>query len=890
MRPRQLAALALILCLSGPGAARADEPPLDPVADPGALEEFEPEPGEDAIDVIEVVTQADTTTSEGQMVARKKSAASTDAMGRADMAKASDKNAAEATKRVVGATIEGSRFVFVRGLGERYTNALLDGAPLPSPEPDKQAIPLDLFPSSILDGVSLVKTFTPDVPGDFAGGSVRIKTRRYSDDWTIVGTLSLGINTQSSFASGLSYSGGDLDFLAIDDGARGIPGGFPDHRIGRTAKLPDGTFPTKEALARYTRQINSPMRATETITPPNFSGSFVTSKGFDLGKDRKFGFLGALTYDRKFDVRNDELLRSFTLDPDGEGIVPFDEATIRRGTDKVTWGALGGLTFEPSKDHRLSLTALYSRSSDKEAAVTRVTREGLNLEQDTRLGFVQRALGYGQLRGEHDFSKLDAAHLDWSLSLSRATRAEPDRRGLVYGYGSDYGWRYADDADSGSHLFTDQGETTVGGSVDWTQPLRAKTDEETDDDIPKVKFGSAISLRSRDFDARRFRLKPNADASDARLCPGGRDEGPDPACVDGYFAKSNVAKNAQIDEVTRLGDQYDAGLDVFAGYVMLDTPLGEHVRLVVGPRLEGSFQSLAATNPVNPTEAVDSSLDELALLPAVALVVSPIDAFNLRASLTRTIARPQLREIAPFSFTDYFAARPTEGNPDLRNTSIVNADLRAEWFPDVGEVIAVSAFFKHFDDPIEQVVTPEGDNGLVTYQNADGARLFGMEFEVRKSLGVLAKALQPLTAIANVTVAHSLVELDPANAALVTHGTRALSMQAPYIVNVALDWAPEDWGTSIRLSYNVVGKRITQVGLRGLPDIYEQPRHQLDFAVSQKIGDHLEVKGAIANIVDSPIERTQGPDETAPATDPKSNVTSWYTAGRSFSLGVALSY
>lgn len=898
-RTRRAAPLVLLLHLFAPAFARADElpkpsePPLEEFPpEPGQSQddEFPPEPGQDAVDVIEVVTQVDTTSSDGQMVARRKSAASTDAMGRADMAKASDKNAAEATKRVVGATIEGSRFVFVRGLGERYTNALLDGAPLPSPEPDKQAIPLDLFPASILDGVALVKTFTPDVPGDFAGGSIRIKTRRYTDDWTMVGTLSLGLNTQSSFARGLSYAGGDLDFLAIDDGARGIPEDFPDHRIGRTAKLPDGSFPTKASLTHYTREINSPMRATETITPPNGSGSFVLSKGFDLGGDKRFGFLAALTYDRKFDVRNDEIFRSFSLDPEGGGVVPFDEATVRRGSDKVTWGALAGLTFEPSKDHRLSLTGLYSRSSDKDTVVTRVTREGLNLEEDTRLGFVERALGYGQLRGEHDFTKLQAAHLDWSVSLSRATRDEPDRRGLVYGYGSDFGWQYADDADSGSHLFTRQGETTFGASFDWTQPLRKQTDDEAESDVPKLKFGAATSLRSRAFDARRFRLKPEASAAGERICPGGRDEGPDPGCVDRYFARSNMGTTVQIDEVTRLGDRYDAALNVVAAYVMVDTPLGDHVRLVAGPRLEGSFQSLDASNPVNPTEAVASSLDELTILPAVALVVSPTDDLNLRASLTRTVARPQLREIAPFSFTDYFAGRPTEGNPELRNTSIVNADVRAEWFPEKGEVVAVSTFFKYFHDPIEQVVTPEGDNGLVTYQNATGARLFGMEFEVRKSLGMFAKVLQPFTAIANVTVAHSLVELDPATAALVTNESRALSLQAPYIVNLALDWSPEEWGTTVRLSYNVVGKRIAQVGLRGLPDIYEQPRHQLDFAVSQRVGKHVELKGAVTNLVDSPVERTQGPEETAPAADPGSNVTSYSTSGRSFSLGVGLSY
>ncbi len=838
-------------------------------------------------DVIEVEARADTTSVEGQILSRKRSAAVGDSVGRKEMQKAPDKTAAEAAKRVVGATIEGGRFVYVRGLGERYTNASLDGATLPSPEPDKNVVPLDLFPTQILDGVTLVKTFTPDVPGDFAGGSVRITTRRYTQAWTLGASMSLGLNTQSSFARGLGYDGSNTDWLGFDS-SRHLPSDFPGWRASRTGKKPDGTFPTPDELTRLGRSINAPMRATERVIPPNFGGALVASKGWKVGKESEVGFLAALVYDRKFETRNDEILRTFYPNPQKpSGILPYDAGRVDRGIDKVNWGLLAGLTYQIDKSNRLYLTGLFTRSADKEASRFRMSQDGQGLTEDTRLSFIARGLMYGQLRGEHDFAALGNARLEYAVTLARANRDEPDRRGLVYGFSSDTGWSYADDAENGLHFYSKQGETSVGGSVDWTQPLARALD------ATRLKFGGSVSVKSRAFRARRIRLKAiSKQAPDALLCPGSAASGPDGGCVDRFLSDANIGRTTQIDEVGKLGDQYSAHLNVFAGYLMLDAQMGEHWRVIVGPRLEASFQGLDAVAPFDLTQERKGSLDEARILPAASIVYSPIESVNIRASVTRTVARPQLREIAPFTFSDYFGGRETSGNPDLLNTSIVNADIRFEFFPTLSEVVAVSAFFKKFTNPIEAVVSPSGDNGLVTYQNAAGARLFGMEFEARKSLGMFAKVLTPISIVANLAVAHSRIEIDPASAALLTNPVRPMAYQAPYVANVALDFSEERIGTDARLSYNVVGKRIAEVGLNGLPDVFQQPRHQLDFAMSQRVQKHVEVRGAITNLIDSPVELTQGASENGakPADDKRSNVTSFYRTGRIFSLGVALSY
>jgi outer membrane receptor protein involved in Fe transport len=248
------------------------------------------------------------------------------------------------------------------------------------------------------------------------------------------------------------------------------------------------------------------------------------------------------------------------------------------------------------------------------------------------------------------------------------------------------------------------------------------------------------------------------------------------------------------------------------------------------------------------------------------------------------VARPQLRELAPFAFSDYFGGREVQGNPDLVNTSITNADLRFEFFPTPKEVIAVSTFFKHFEDPIEQVIQAAGARGVVTFENAKAARLFGVELEVRKSLDMFHEVLAPFSLIGNVTFARSTVDLDPETAKFVTNESRPMSLQAPYIVNAAIDFDEPDWGTRARVSYNVVGPRLAQVGTQGLPDVTEEPRHQLDLLIGQAIGEHVELRGSASNLIDSPIERTQG--ETAG----KPNVVQKYRLGQTFTIGATVSY
>jgi TonB-dependent receptor len=324
------------------------------------------------------------------------------------------------------------------------------------------------------------------------------------------------------------------------------------------------------------------------------------------------------------------------------------------------------------------------------------------------------------------------------------------------------------------------------------------------------------------------------------------------------FPREKIGDTLEIEEGTRADDAYEAGLNVFAGYVMADLALGDQLRLIAGPRVEASRHTIRSYDPFSADIApIEVEKDYATILPGASLVYSVTDDINLRFGGSRTLARPQLRELAPFSFTNYFGDRPQQGNPDLEETRIWNADLRFEWFPTLREVLATSVFYKRFIDPIESIVLPRGNRGIETYANAESANLFGVEVEARKSFDFMHAALEDLSLIANFTIAYSKIELTEAQAGIATSRDRPLSQQAPYAINVALDYTNEDIGFSARVLYNIVGPNIVAVGTNGLPDIYVQPQHLLDAVVAQEVVDGFELKLTGKNLVNTEIKETQ---------------------------------
>lgn len=816
-------------------------------------------------EVVEIDVTPDRASPVAQMEMRRNAAQAGDAVSAQEIAKSPDRSAADAARRVVGATVVGGKYVFVRGLGERYSNSLLNGTPLPSPEPDRQAVPLDIFPSLVLSDINVAKTATPDMPGDFAGGSVRINTRELPRAFFVQANAWIGANTRSTFANMLSYRGSSTDWLGIDGGARALPSDIPDYRIGRGLPKPDGSLLTPEELVPYGRSINSVMSTKNTLAPPNHRFNFAIGNTFHPG-GQDVGVVFAASYGRRFQRRNNEVIRNYNVDAQSpDGLRLFNDYVANTGTDYVNWGAYGGVTWSPNKYHKVSVTGLHSRTAEDEARIIKGFSEerGADLT-DTRLRFQSRSLTFGEISGTHKLPAAGDAVFDWAGFVSLATSDEPDTRETVYAHDAELGVDAWDRGTlSGSHFWGKQRETSVGGLFDWTQPL-VKGDQFT-----KLKVGALINRRSRTFSARRFRF-------DQTLHP---DYAVFNQPADQLFTQNNIGPNLEILEFTRPNDAYDAGYAVYAGYLMMDSWVHKNLRFTLGARVEAARQSLDSFDPyAAELTRTRTELNSTDFLPSVNVVIKLRKDMNVRLAATRTVARPQLRELSPFTFTDYFGAREITGNPDLRRTGIYNGDVRYEFFPGPGEVISFSGFYKQFYAPIEQIILPT-NQGVVTYQNAKSARVMGLELEARKGLGFLSPAVKDLSVLANLTLVKSRATLDDSQIGIQTNNVRPLQGQSPYAVNAGVDFSPEAWGTRLRLLYNVFGPRIAQVGAYGAPDVYERPRHQLDFFAAQRIGKHVDVKFTAENILDAKVAFTQ-------TTNGGRYILNQYQNGATFFLGV----
>ncbi len=822
------------------------------------------------VEEFEVVAKLEEASLESQILKRQQSAAVADGVGRQEMGRTPDSNAAAAAQRVVGTNIVDGRFVYVRGLGERYSNSLLFGAPLPSPEPDKAAVPLDLFPALVLDSVNIAKTFTPDMPGDFAGGSVQIETRGVPEEFVFNASVSGAYVTGTTFHDRLDYAGSSTDWLAVDDGAREMPD-VPNFNLKSGSRKPDRSLVRSDELIEPGRDLNTPIHARRKATPLDHGASVVVGNGWLLPGDQKLGVLASLNYKREYRII-EGILKEYQRADNDRGFDVGLNYDKEEGSIDVSWGAFASVAYQPSSKHEVRLMGLHSQSA------TDATRywQGFDIYTRTtvaatQLDWVQRGLTLGQLSGRHTFDALNAGELGWDVALARATRFQPDRRDVVFDrIPEQNAWRYRDGSENGRHFYADQYENSINAKLDYTQPIV---------DALKVKIGGLSALKDRHFEARRFAFRRNPRA-DIAPCPGlaYSFDCPDPILVD-----ENIDDLIQLEEGTEKEDFYDARLNVYAGYLMGDVEVTQPLRAVFGMRVEHTDQAVEPVSRFGEEVTIKGAeLEQTDYLPAVGLTFSATEKVKARFSYSRTLARPQLRELAPFRFSSYFGGRSVSGYPDLDLTRIDNYDSRFEYFPTLREVLAFSFFVKDFTDPIEPIVISSGSNGTTSFRNAPGAKLIGVELEARKDLGVLTPALNDFQIVTNLTLTHSRTEV-PEGGEFLTNQSRPLVNQAPWVFNVAIDYEGT-FGLRARALYNVSGKRLIEVGTDGLPDAYEHPAHSLDLVLAQTFAEHWQLKAQAQNILNAERLVTQGkqelPDDASTIERYKEGVT----------LGLGLSY
>lgn len=763
-----------------------------------------------------------------------------------------DKNTGEVLKRVSGASIQDNKFVIIRGLADRYNSAYINGAQLPSSEPDKKAFSFDVIPSQLIDNIIINKTATPDLTGEFAGGVIQVNTKDVPAKTFLDFGVSLGFNTNSVFKDFTSNKRNSTDWLGFDDGTRQLPN-IPSSREGFNANRTENT-------KKFNTEVYPEVISTATPVQ-NYNLTYGYGKRYENGGS--LGIITGITY------RNSKL--KYSVNRNLGGVI--ENALQKSYTDEqnryaTSLGGVFNITYL-YKNMKVSWKNLFNQNFEDNY----YQRSGFNVaDGDIPIRFYssnlgQRSMYTTQLEGEQQLSP-NGAKFKLIGNFSYNGKKQPDLRTLSYG-GNDM--RFIDD--ESDRFFSNLQDYSYGGSAQLSLPFNLFNEKQM------FKGGASTLLRVRDFSARNFRWR--LDNSNSQLGT---------ASVGEIFQTNNIAQDKfTLDEITLAVDKYFGVSIVNAGYLMFDNKLSEKVRLIWGARAENFQQFLTTKNLSLERVIVDN--DRWDFLPSVNFVYNINTKNIVRLSGSQTLARPEFREVAPFSFYDYEQLYAVVGDTTLTSTRIYNADVRYEWYPKAGESISLGAFYKHFNDPIEMRVITSANPRRYQFRNTESAYAFGVELEARKKLDFISANLENFSIFTNITYIKSKVQLQTITGGdVITNSERRLQGQSPYLVNLGLQYNSRDNDISGTLLYNRIGPRISLVGdpspSYGVYNVYENPRNQLDLQLTKKIlKKRGELRLNIADIFNQPYLFYDDADANETYSTSGDRIFSRYKPGTTFTLG-----
>jgi len=739
-----------------------------------------------------------------------------------------DKNTGEVLKRVSGASIQDNKYVIVRGLSDRYNSAMLNGAILPSTEPDKKAFSFDIIPSSLVDNIIINKTATPEMTGEFTGGLVQITTKDIPTSNSLSFGLSLGFNTQSFGKDFIRNKKGKYDWLGFDDGQRDLPAGYP-------TKF--GEFNRLSQAERYaiSQSFNDEVYPEEVSTAGPIQTYNITWSNVEKFKNgHSFGSVIGINY-RNAKLLFPEVERSI-FETDGNNIFKYNDAQNRYST---TSGVVANFAYTFGKT-KIGFKNLFNQLFE-DNYYNRFGNNNDNLQEvNLRSSFLnQRSLYSTQVELTHSFK--NKMKLSGNVNYFLNMKEQPDLRvsTFVRPIGSSIAPSLNNRGNNSNRFWSDLKDQGIGWQGKLEMPLNIGKNKQL------VSVGGGSLLRVREFSAYIFGVNNPSTASLNQLP------------YDQIFRSQNFGPQGfqYITDLQNITDSYFGASALTNGFVQFDNKLSEKLRLVWGVRAEYFEQLIEA--PTKDT-LPDVNTNKLDWLPSANLTYSPNSKTNIRIAASSTVARPEFREVAPFGFFNFEDLATVSGNPNLRRASIINADFRYEYYPKAGEILSFGGFFKSFKDPIELILTSNSGPSLRVYQfqNAKRAVLFGGEVEFRKSLSCLAKKegtwLDNLYFNGNVTLMYSKVTISgtlQGQEGKEIETNRPLQGQSPYLVNAGFQYNGEK-GTNISLLYNIIGQRLAFVGNQNFGDIYEKPRNLIDFQIAQRIlNKRGEVKLTISDIL-----------------------------------------
>jgi TonB-dependent receptor len=900
--------------------------------------------------VIEAVQQRNTDAS--LISIQKKSFAVQDGISAQQMARTGSNNAAESMKQMTGANVEDGKFMVMRGLGDRYSIAQLNGLPIPSSDPYRNASSLDLIPSSFVDNIVTTKTFTPDQPGNFAGGNLNISTKSFPEKPYVTVNISQSMNTLSSLNSDfLTYQGGDKDWRGVDDDTRKLP------ELVLNDSVRDMLNSSLYLNARKKSEDFEPQRQLFNSSAKAFSNVFIAEKtgmannesGFAYQLKQVFGLNNnfnktplnnnySIAAGHKYTIKNIEIgmtiggnyQRNFTHYNDGEintfintnseKLFAYQALNETKSIDNPQLGGLANLAVKIAKKHTIGVTGIYSNDAEKVARQQSGTFMGQVSDSRAQfntnvLEFTQRELKTIVVNGSHTFKLLNGLDIDWSASNTNTRQYEPDLRYFAYtsvkdtadsvGANGDL-VRYLDTAYYMNnaefafpyHFYRDLKDKQQQAKIDFTLNVNKSQSF-------KIKWGGYYSTTKRNFEEYRFQMNNSGIQSSQKLLLNNFNGNLNAFLDSDNFGITDTIRNSQgaitryatgwhyINQVNNR-NFYTGQQDIAAAYAMTIFSPFKNFKIITGARIESTNMNVASrdTNAIffsiNGDSIVDpGKLKLLDILPSINTVYALSEKSNLRLAFSQTIARPNMRELAPFEQFDTKNGFYNVGNPGLKRTLINNFDIRYELYTRPGEIIAVSAYYKTFKDPIIRAFNPKATIPELSFVNVDKAEVLGAEFEFRKSLDFISPFLHDFYINTNLTVIHSRVdipvkEIENSKNVDSTYNveSRPFQGQAPYIVNAILTYANTKIGHESSLSFNVSGPKLYSISLFATPDVYESPVPFLNFKTTQNIGKYWQLSFVMRNLLNSKVAKTQ-------VYKGQTYYAESYQIGRTFGLGVS---
>ncbi len=750
-------------------------------------------------------------------------------------------NLASAVKKIVGVSVQSGKYVYVRGLGDRYTKTILNKIDIPGLDPDRNTIQMDLFPTSILQNILVYKTFTADLPADFTGGVVNMTTKDFPANRQTSFSVGIGVNPEMNFNNDfLTFKGSKTDFLALDDGTYDVP-------ISLNEQIPY-TFDNNPKLTEITKKFDPQLAPLQKQSLPNYNFSFYTGNRFDIGnKGNSLGYITSFSYKTTYKFYENLINNTYEKYPDKDTYQL--ESTMNQtgslGVTNIILNALGGITYKTKKS-KYKFNILHIRNGEKDAGLFWQDVHGSDFVvfKKSYLAYTQRNITNLLFNGIH-FQPEKKYKIDWKLSYTHSGIYDKDVRSTPYRFDNNQYTILQNNQPR--RIWRNLTENNYVAKIDFKKKLKNKN---------RLLAGLSSTYKIRDYGIYQYQLglKGNIPLT------GNANELLETNNV--WTPDTNQGTYILNQSVYNQSNLFNAKQINLGGYISAVYNINSKLKTVMGIRLEKYMLLYTGQNIMGDLKFDnDEVLNKLDFFPSVNLTYKLSDRTNLRFSYARTTARPSFKEASIAEIYDPLSNSTFIGNIFLKPSYIQNLDFRYEYYGKKTDMFAVNPFYKHFKDPIELALYASAPNNY-TPRNLGNANVYGIELEVRKQLDFVSNKLKNFKINLNASYINSQMEmydeeyklrLNTARTGETVSKTRALQGQAPYLINAGLVYDNKKMGLTSTLSYNTQGETLERVG-GGAPDIYSKPFNSLNFNLIKKVGKKSNISLGIKNILNDKQE------------------------------------